>query len=247
MNTSKYPVVILHGWNLSGSAFAKTTSAFQKKGYIVFAPDLPGFGTTPPPDRPYDVSDYAEYIYHYLQGKRIRRCFLVGHSFGGRISLILAAQHPEIIAGIILTGTPGFSPVPKGKVLFFVTLAKIGKILFSIPPFTIFENIARKFLYKAARTKDFYHTKGVMRATFQKVIKQNLLPFMKQITIPTLLIWGKNDPITPVWIGEKMKRAIPKAQLIVIENERHMVPVDNPDQFVGNVDSFVKKVVTKEK
>lgn len=243
MTVTHYPIVILHGWNLSGSHFEKTAQNFRKEKFIVFNPDLPGFGKSKILSRPYDLSDYALFVRNFLKEKNINKCILIGHSFGGRIALKLAAEDNKLFHALVLTGVPGFISTPKVKIIFFIILSKLGKILFKIPPFSFFTGTARWLLYKVARADDYYHAQGSMRQTFKNVIREDLTSYMKKITIPTILIWGADDLVTPLWIAEKMKKTLPKkTKLVKILSEKHMLASDNPKIFVSNVVRFLKKI-----
>lgn len=238
----KLPLLILHGWNLSGSRFRPLQVAFEKKGFTVFAPDLPGFGNAKIPPKPYSLSDYALFVETFLDRHNIKKCIIVGHSFGGRVALIFTQSHPEKVAALILTGTPLFPPVAKLKMKLFLIIAKVGKLFFLIPPLSFFAEISKKFLYRVSGSSDYYRTEGMMRQTFRLVVKEDLLPALQSISIPLLMIWGGNDAITPVWIAQKAHKIKPESQLIIIEGERHMVPVDQPGKFVNGVITFLEAV-----
>ncbi len=251
MRNTKVPIVILHGWNLSGSRFQPLVTAFKQQGFDVFAPDLPGFGTQPKPDRPFTLEDYAEFVNQFLQKKKIKKCILIGHSFGGRVGLIFSKIYKSKVHALILTGVPIFPPVPKLKMKAFLIIAKIGGILFQLPVLSFIAEPVKKFLYKISGSSDYYRTEGVMRATFRLIIKQDLLPALQSLTIPTLMIWGEKDIITPLWIARKAVKILNNChsersrgissinKLIIIPNERHMVAVNQPQEFVDYVRSFL--------
>ena len=235
------PIVILHGWNMSQSKFSPLAKHLEKKGFRVLVPDLPGFGANPPPQKAFDIPDYAKFVAEYLAGKKIRQIIIIGHSFGGRIAIVLASQYKSLIKALILTGTPGVNINSKIKILFFLILAKLGKVLFSFPLFINFRNIARKILYKIAGSFDYFHSGGIMRETFKKVTRYNLETHLPEITAPTLIIWGNNDKITPVSIGLKMKRLIPNATWICIPEANHSLPYKNAALFTHEISNFLKK------
>ena len=101
-------VVALHGW---GRTRADWNATLQ--GYDALALDLPGFGATPAPDSGWSTSEYAEWVGECLDevlGSGGERPVLVGHSFGGRVAVQLAATNPELVRGIVLTGVPLLRP-----------------------------------------------------------------------------------------------------------------------------------------
>lgn len=231
----KPSIIILHGWKLSSDKYQKLQRIFNDKGYKVFAPDLPGFGKNSQVNKIYSLEDYADFVLNYVKKNKINSTILLGHSFGGRISLVIGAKHPSLIKYLVLTGVPGYLPAKKFKVNFFYYLAKIGKLIFCVFPFSLFAARARKLLYKSAGVFDYYHTSGYLRETFKKVIGTDLEPYMKMIKTPTLLIWGKEDKITPVWIAEKMHRNIINSKIIILPNEGHGLIYKNPKLFTKYV------------
>jgi len=235
----KWPILILHGWNLNAAKFALLTDKLQKKGYQAEAIDLPGFGKTVIPDKPYHLSDYVDFVDSYIKKKRWEAVIIIGHSFGGRIAIKLAAQNPPYLKALILSGAPGYNPVPKYKIIFFLTLAKIGNTVFALPILRNVKALSRHLLYRAARATDFYNTDKNMRDTFKNVIKEELDDYMKKIQIPTLLIWGENDLIVPLYIAKKMSQTISRARLEIIKNSRHGVPWTHPKEFVESINKFL--------
>src|SRR5437868_1870950 len=102
----KSPILILHGWGKTGSAYSAIQKLFEEKGYEVFAPNLPGFGSESLVKPVMNIDDYAEWVIEYLKKKKRKKVILIGHSFGGRISAKLTAFHPELVEKLILTGAP---------------------------------------------------------------------------------------------------------------------------------------------
>lgn len=236
------PILILHGWNLSSKNFRQLQKELSYKGYKVYCIDLPGFGATKVPKISYKLSDYVEFVKGYLVKNKLSKIILIGHSFGGRISIKIAAENPKIVHALILTGAPGINPVPRSKILLFLYLAKAGKRLFSLPVLAGIQDKARNLLYRIARASDFYNTDEKMRETFKNVIKEDLVPYMKRIIAPTLLIWGAEDRMVPVEIAAKMNKMINKSKLVVINEARHGVPWTHPKEFADEVEKFLKNL-----
>lgn len=234
------PILILHGWNLSSEKFKPLEDEFLKHGYKVLCPDLPGFGKENIPDKPLVLSDYVSFVKTKLSLVGIEKVILIGHSFGGRISIKLTTENPQLLYALILTGTPGIIPVSKSKVIFFIFLAKVGKKVFSLPFFNLFQSKARQLLYRVAHASDFYNTNKKMRDTFKNIVKENLVPYLPQINVPTLLLWGAEDKIIPVRIAEEMNKIIKNSKLGVIDNARHGVPWTHPKEFADAVKKFLE-------
>lgn len=228
----KESVIILHGWRLFGDKYIKLKKLLEKKGYRVFSPDLPGFGKEKSPAKALDLDDYVNFVRNYIERKKISKAILIGHSFGGRIAMKLSARYPDFVKSLILTGVPGFVPVKKPKILFFLALSRLGKVIFSVPPFSFIENPARKILYRAAGATDYMHAEGAMRKTFISIIREDLTKVMKNIKVPTFLIWGKEDLTVPLSVAKRMKEKIGRSQIFIIEGSNHGLPYDSPKEFL---------------
>jgi pimeloyl-ACP methyl ester carboxylesterase len=236
----KHPIVILHGWGLSAKTFFPLVSELRKNHFQVFAPDFPGFDAEHIPNRPLTLADYADYLQAYLQKHNIACPIIIGHSFGGRVALKYQEHHE--ISGLILTGTPGVTPIPRKKLMLFIAVAKIGGLFMSIPILRSAKNKVRLWYYYTVGARDFYRAEGVMRETFKNVVKEPLVSCMKAIQVPTLLVWGQNDIIVPLRVAYKMKEIIPKADLKIIPGFGHDVPFVNAKKFVTTIYDFLRSL-----
>lgn len=236
-------VVILHGWNLSKATFFPLTDAFTKAGFRVHSLDFPGFGKEKAPDRPWHIVDYAEFLKRYFDTHHMRKAVVVGHSFGGRVALKFVQLYPSFVSHVVLSGTPGFSPVLKRKMLFFFIMAKIGAVIFSIPPLSLFKEWARRFLYDASGSREFFKAEGSMRQTFKNIVVDDLLLPMQSVTVPCLLLWGEFDVMVPLSIMHRMAEVMPTAKINVIPEADHGVPFKQPQVFVSYVQAFLKGTI----
>ncbi len=127
-----FPVVVLHGWNLSASSYSDLFSFLNNAGFKVLIPDLPGFGSKKYLNKPYDTDDYVGFLESYLKKNKINQCIIIGHSFGGRIGIKFSVKHPVTVKKLILTGVPGLPSSSKIKIIIFRILAKVGKTIFAL-------------------------------------------------------------------------------------------------------------------
>lgn len=217
-------------------------AALKRLGYKVYAPDLPGFGKAMLPDKPWRLADYARWLHEYLGQNDVKQPIIIGHSFGGRLALVYQQLYPKNVRSLILSGTPGFTPVPRKKLLVFIFMAKIGNILFSIPPLSLIKDIVRRWYYYLVGARDFFRAEGVMRETFKNVVAEDLVPAMEAMALPCLLIWGEYDIIVPVAIAEKMSRVIVGSELIVVPEADHGVPFKQPKVFVSYMQKWLQQL-----
>src|SRR5882762_2175786 len=125
-------IVILHGWRLTGSRYSAIEEIFEKKGYTVFSPDLPGSGNVPLQKEIMHIDDYITYVLDFLEQQKLQKIILIGHSFGGRVSAKLVAKHPDIVEKLILTGAPLIKQKLSFKKRIIVSIAKIMKNVLKI-------------------------------------------------------------------------------------------------------------------
>ncbi|MCX6794246.1 MAG: alpha/beta hydrolase [Candidatus Gottesmanbacteria bacterium] len=238
----KYPIVVLHGWGLSAGTFEPLISELRRHGFPVWAPDLPGFGNSKIPEKPLQLSDYAEFLSDYMQSEHIVDPILLAQSFGGRVALKYQAVNPTSIRALVLTGTPGYTPIARKKLLLFVTIAKIGKLFFLIPFTSLFRDKVRSWYYYVVGARDYYRAEGVMRDTFKGIVREELVTSMKKVHVPTLLVWGAHDIIVPVPIAKKMKETIAGAKLIVLPDSGHGVSYKNPKLFYNTIAPWLQSL-----
>lgn len=236
------PLFILPGWEGKTEKWEKIREGFAHFGFSVFVLKFPGFGEVPLSPRPWGISDYANFVLDFAQKQNLKNFFLLGHSFGGRIAIKLATNHPEKLLGLILCSAAGIKSKRGIEYWSFFSLAKIGSFLFSLSPLTLFKPFARRFLYFLVREKDYYKAKGVMRETMKKVIEEDLSPLLPKIKVPTLIVWGKEDRVTPVSDAYLMKSKISGSKLVVIESARHGLPFQKTEEFVKIVGKFCQAI-----
>ena len=238
----KYPIVILPGWMLGAYRFASLKEEFERQGFTVYAVDFPGFEHSESLTRPWFLKDYVDFLEDYLDKWKIKKVILVCHSFGGRVAFKFTSQYPDKIVSLIISGTPGFTPVPQSRLKTFIWLAKLGGMFFSLPPLSLIKNEIRKLYYLLVGAKEFYHADGFMRETFKHVVGEDLKKYMKNVKIPTLLLWGEKDSIVPVRIAERMKQTMSNTKLVIIPDVGHMVPARLPKRFVKETENFLATV-----
>lgn len=231
----KLPILILHGWNVPVARYKPLANEFKKQGYMVFIPDLPGFSSNSDMKKPLTLQNYAVFVKQYMIKNGINKPIVIGHSFGGRIAILLISQDKNVFSKMILTGVPGYPPVVSFKVKAYKLIANIGNAIFSLPILNYFANSFRKLLYFSAGSFDYYKTSGVLRETFKNIISFDLRPLLAKINTSTLIIAGLEDKITPLWIAEKMHADIKNSKLITLAGEGHSVIYNNPTLFIKYV------------
>lgn len=222
-------VVALHGWRRSHADFDAILA-----GLDAVAPDLPGFGASAPPPSAWGSAEYAEAVRPLCEeGGPV---VLVGHSFGGRVAVMLAAAHPEVVKGLVLTGTPLWRPAgsapPRAPIGYRVArrLNRIG----------IISDRAMEARRRQSGSEDYKAATGVMREVLVKVIGETndgtYRHALSQVRCPIELTWGALDSAAPVAVAEEAARSITGAALTVLPGVGHLTPTDAPAAIRDAID-----------
>lgn len=233
-------VLFLHGWGTDFLSFKPFLEALAPY-YRVCAVDLPGFGQSDEPPAAWAVDDYGDFVLNFMTCLGIRRVILIGHSFGGRITIKLAARRdlPVTITKIVLINSAGIRPKKtirqRVRLLFYQGVKGIISI----------GGIKKRFpgLREAWRRKhgspDYLAATPRMRECLIRVINEDLTPSLGSIPCPALLLWGAEDEETPLADGKLMERLIPDAGLVTLEKAGHYSFLDEPYVFSRVLDSFL--------
>jgi len=119
-------VLLLHGWGSSAEKYEETFKHLPEDSMTIIAPDLPGFGATPLYSEQWALKDYAKWVEDFIAAVGWRECVLAGHSFGGRVSILLASKQSLFISGLILYAAAGVSARSEKKLNFWRAVAKLG-------------------------------------------------------------------------------------------------------------------------
>jgi pimeloyl-ACP methyl ester carboxylesterase len=232
------PVVALHGWGGSVRSFWPVAERLAGEGFAMHLLDLPGFGHSDPPPAPWDVADYMRFVLAYLDASGLPRVALLGHSFGGRIGLVLAAQHPERISKMVLANSAGLrTPLSRTQQVRSVVARAARETLDRAHLIAMRERLQASYNRRYASAD--YLSAGPLRETFLRVIAEDLTPYAAQVQAPTVLIWGDRDADTPLWQGRKLEQLIPDAGLIVFEGAGHFSYLERLNDYLRIVVHFL--------
>jgi len=243
---TKGTILILHGWGGSSDSWIEVQKILSKNGYRVITPDFPGFGKSLTPSIPWGIKDYTELVLNFIKETNLEalsggQFFLLGHSFGGRISVKLAVDFPEKIKGLILCDAAGIRPKMGFKTFTIFWLARIGNAIFSPKPLARFKDSIRNVFYAFLRHKDYVKAKGVMRQTIIKILEDDLSPELPKIKAKTLIVWGEADKIVPLKYGKIFKEKIADSELEVIPKIGHSPHIEVPTKLAAIILNFLEK------
>lgn len=237
-------ILMLHGWGASLDLLLPLARKLAQIGYRVYAPDMPGFGQSPPPPQAWTVFDYASFIQDYRQAHQLDEVFLFGHSFGGRLSLILGADHPEGIRKMVLADSAGVRSTPSQAVRLRTSVYKALRNGLNTVRLNGLSRQLQNWYSARYGSADYRAATGVMRETFVNVVNEDLLPYAARVKPSTLLLWGDQDQDTPLWQGQKLEQTIPDAGLVVLKGAGHYSYLDQLTDSVRIIDFFFRQQTT---
>jgi pimeloyl-ACP methyl ester carboxylesterase len=210
-------VLALHGWRRDHHDFDATLD-----GLDALALDLPGFGATPPPDTGWGAAEYAAAVEPVLDELRAP-VVVLGHSFGGRVAVHLAARRPDHVAALVLTGVPLIRRQGTGKpaLSFRVARALNGRGIVSDERMDALREKHGSPDYRAAR--------GVMRDVFVRVVNESYEEQLRALRCPVELVWADDDTEAPITQAEQAAAIVPSATLTRLHGAGHLTPTTAPD------------------
>lgn len=238
-HSMKKHIIVLHGWGGSSQTWQNCTNLFNKEKYQLFVPDLPGFGSTPAPDKPWTVQDYADHVRKLMTEHHLDKPICICHSFGGRIAIKLAAEHPHIFSELFLVAAAGIKHPPTLKVRLFRYIAKTGKQILNFLKLEKLAEKAKKLIYRAARAKDYMKAEGTMKETFQNVINEDLAHHLPHIKVKTHIIWGDNDTYVPVSDAHSMHQKITNSTIDIFPGGTHGLHLRMPEKLVALIEKYL--------
>jgi len=202
-------VVALHGWGRTGADFAAIVD-----GLDAVAPHLPGFGASDAPDTAWGSAEYAELVADAI--RPYGPVTIVGHSFGGRVAVRLAAKYPELVRALVLTGVPllRLAPASKPALSFRIVRALVKRGILSQ---AVLEKQRRKH-----GSADYNAAHGVMREILVKVVNEDYRDDLAKITAPVRMVWGENDTAAPTDAGRAAAELI-GAPITVVPGAAHLL------------------------
>ncbi len=217
----------LHGWGRSRSDYAAMLALL---GEPALAVDLPGFGLSAPPPWPWTPKDYAAFFAERLLATLAAPVVVVGHSFGGRVAVHLAASCPEAVGALVLTGVPLFrEPNAARPVLAYRVVRALSR-----------SGLIGERRLEAARRRygsaDYRNAEGVMREVLVASLAASDDDAVASVRCPVALVWGARDTAAPLSVAERAQVAFRRAHLEVLDDD-HFVPLHHPEAMAQAIAS----------
>jgi len=227
------PVLLLHGLGVYGESWWHQIHALSQNGYFPLAPDLPGFGSTPPEGKHWSVKSAAASALHELDRHGIENTVVCGLSMGGAVAQQMAIDYPARVLGLILINTfAALRPTNLSEVIYFVRRGVraylkspgeqaelVANRVFPLPEHAEW----RERLVESIRSSD----PQIYRQAMIALARFNVDKQLAKIKIPTLVITGSNDSTIPPQVQGRLGERIVNSRQYVVEGAGHGVIVDH--------------------
>lgn len=235
------PVILMHGWGCNHSTVRSIAQSLEPELHI-FNLDLPGHGKSDEPAEAWGPEEFADNIEKFIKLKKLKDPILIGHSHGGRVSILVASRNKT--GKVVLVDAAGIvNPKPLKTLIKQRTFKLIKR---TAPLFG--KKIGSRLIDKAQSffgSADYKNSSSIMRATMSKCVNEDLRHVMPSIKASTLLIWGDDDTATPLSDAYKMEKLIPEAGLVHWPGCGHYSFLDNRGAFTAVMRSFFKDEIMK--
>lgn len=227
-------VIWLHGWARRGQDFSAAATTLALRGVASIALDLPGFGASTAPLTAGGARLYAELILPAVREIGAGPFVFVGHSFGGTVACVVAANHPELVRSLVLTGAPLLrTPSSRKSPLTFRSLrwlhahgAVSGERM---------ERARQKY-----GSRDYRNANGVMRDVLVASVNESYDDELTRLDMPVTLLWGEEDSEVPVDVATRASALLRTTHTLQsLRGIGHLVPSDAPEELANVVGELV--------
>ncbi|MHB1525747.1 MAG: alpha/beta fold hydrolase [Candidatus Dormibacteria bacterium] len=232
------PVVLLHGWGASAASFNGLLRQSRSRRRLV-ALDLPGFGESPIGDGGWTTAAYSQLVREWLSTRGWDRFSLLGHSYGGSVSIRIAAEAGLQPDRLLLCSASGIRPAAQATPGLRVRSFKALRAFAGWLPAPA-SRLAEEWLTQRFGSADYRAASPELRRTLVAAVREDLSPQASQLSVPTLVIWGARDtelPLEPH--GRRLEALIGPAELVVFESSGHFPFLDEPGRFARVFDAFM--------
>jgi pimeloyl-ACP methyl ester carboxylesterase len=221
-------VVALHGWGRRGADFDRVLDGMNAVSF-----DLPGFGATPPPETASGADGYARTVIDALERLGPGPYVLVGHSFGGRVATVLAAQRPDLVSGLVLTGVPlirrNAAVAPSLGYRLLRRAHRLGMV----------SDDKMESVRRSRGSADYRAANGVMRDVLVMAVNESYEGELREILCPVSLVWGAEDgEVTPA-VAEAARAVLEEGgagvTLHVVPDVGHFTPSEAPEALRAEI------------
>ena len=232
------PIIILHGLMGGLSNFKGVYDYFPSNNHKVIIPELPVNST---PILKTNVATFSKFVFEFIQHKSLKDVVLLGNSLGGHVALLFARDYPELVSGLIITGSSGLyeksmigDGYPKRSNYDYIK-TKTEEVFYD-PKIATKEIIDDVFASVNDREK-LVRTLSLAKSA----IRHNMAKDLPKMNTKTLIIWGKQDSVTPPNVAEDFNSLLPNSNLSWIDKCGHAPMMEHPNEFNKIMEDWLSK------
>lgn len=231
------PLVLIHGYPLSSGLFRDQLSGLSDR-FQVIAPDLRGFGQSTTPNDQGSIELYADDVLALMDQLGIGQAIIGGHSMGGIITLQMYRQAPERFLGMVLIDTVAAAAPVQEQFLWrgYARQAEVNGVA-TFPPLLLDELLSGTTRQNNPRLVN--HMSGIIKEASQDAAiaggnalatRPDYTSMLSQITVPTFILFGVEDTVTPIPFAGVFKQSIPNSTLLLIQDASHAANIEKSQQ-----------------
>ncbi|MFQ5864630.1 MAG: alpha/beta fold hydrolase [bacterium] len=245
-------LIFLHGNGSDLSSFDLNYPKFVDS-YRVIGVDLPGFGKSDKPIIDYTAEWYVDHLKVLLQKLGVKKCTMIGHSFGGLLALRFSSKYPDMVASLVLVDAAGTYKYPPAQEAFMRSTYTPEKIMASTPEqikmsmqFGLgqWEESYQSWVDKwvaLSKSSEYKNYAQAVHRVFLTFLETNLTEQIQAISVPALIIWGEYDAILPLSAGRELNNLIQNSQLVVLKGTGHFPMLTQHEKFNQAVFRFLQE------
>ncbi len=216
-------LILLHGWGGNINSFKQIEDL--KKHFKVLEVDFPPFGKSEE-GQEWSVFSYANMLISLCEKLKIEKCHILGHSFGGRIAILIGAIKKDLVDKMILVGCAGMKP--RRSLKYYLKVANY--------------NIRKKMGKDVSNfgSSDYRALSSNMKKTFSRIVNTHLEEYAKMLSQEVLIIFGDEDKETPLYMGKRLNKLIKNSSLVVMKKCSHFCYVEKPYEFCLLTKKFLR-------
>ena len=233
------PLLFLHG--AGGNAGWQPWHDELAKTHTVYAPSQPGFNGTERPDWVYTINDVAHFNLEIAQALGLQDYVLMGSSMGGWVAAEMAAMCPPGLKALVLVDAAGIKPEQGeiAEIFMCSSETRLKQRFFDSSQVADYERFTQPPTPEQ-QVVDHANREMASRLCWKPYLHNLSLPYyLRKVSVPTLIVWGREDAIIPVECGELYQRALPHATLKVIDRCGHSPAIEKPQEFLQAVTTFL--------
>jgi len=254
------PLLLIHGFGTNGYTWSRWVPNLSRD-HQVHVVELKGFGDAPKPrDGRYSPLEQASLLYRWILQKDLRNLTMVGHSLGGGVALLsslrLQREDPGRLRGLVLVAATAY-PQPLSRYLRFLGRPRLGPLALRVLPRRLIIRTALRQAYHPSNPVSHTHVEAYAhplgtpegRYALSRSASQLIPPELESIAaqypevkVPSLLLWGREDPVVPLWVGERLAKALPTARLEVLPECGHMPQEEAAQDSLERLQRFLREV-----